>query len=103
MSGPDFYHRTELLPDLADPNVLAITDDLFILMGTGNTLTLPIYQSTDLIDFRLNNTYNPSVVDPFYNYCSLWAPNLVKNGSNFDLHFVAQRVTKNASLSLIHI
>ena len=95
--GPDFYQRTELLLDLADPNVLAINDDLFILMGTADTRVLPIYQSTDLITFQLNNTYNPSAVDPTYDYCSLWAPNLVKNASNLTLHFVGQRVSKGAA------
>ena len=95
--GPDFYQRTELLLDLADPNVLAINDDLFVLMGTADTRVLPIYQSTDLITFQLNNTYNPSAVDPTYDYCSLWAPNLVKNASNLTLHFVGQRVSKGAA------
>jgi beta-xylosidase len=94
--GSDFYQRTQLMPGIADPNVLAINNDLFILMGTANGLVLPIFQSTDLIDFQLNNTYNPSASDSQYDYCSLWAPNLVKNGNGFDLHFVAQRVSKGA-------
>jgi hypothetical protein len=81
---------------IADPNILAISDDLFILMGTANGMVLPIFQSTDLINFQLNNTYNPSASDPVNDYCSLWAPNLVKNDNGFDLHFVAQRVSKGS-------
>jgi len=95
--GSDFYHRTQLMPGLADPNVLAINDDLFILMGTADGKVLPIYQSNDLINFQLNNTYNPSAVDSAYDYCSLWAPNLIKSGANLALHFVGQRVSKGAA------
>jgi hypothetical protein len=82
------------MPGIADPNVLSINDDLFILMGTANGMVLPIFQSTDLINFQLNNTYDPSASDPINDYCSIWAPDLVKNGNGFDLHFVAQRVLK---------
>ena len=85
------------MPGLADPNVLALNDDLFILMGTANGLVLPIFQSTDLINFQLKTTYSPSASDSANDYCSLWAPNLVRNGDGFDLYFVGQRVSKGAS------
>lgn len=92
--GADFYHRTLLMPGLADPNVLALNDDLFILMGTADGTVLPIFQSTDLINFQQKIIYNPSASDSANDYCYLWAPNLVNNGNGFDLHFVGQRVSK---------
>lgn len=95
--GPDFYHRTLVMPGLADPDILAINDDLFILMGTANGLELPIYQSIDLINCQLKTVYNPSAVDPASDYCFLWAPNLSTDGNGYDLNFVAQRVPKGAA------
>jgi len=92
--GPDFYHRRLVMLGLADPDVLAINDDLFILMGTANGLEFPIYESTDLINFQLKTTYRPSTIDEAHDYCFLWAPNLSTHGTGYDLNFVAQRVPK---------
>ncbi|CAF1224027.1 unnamed protein product [Adineta ricciae] len=95
--GSDFYHRTSLIHGLADPDVLAVNDDLFYLTGTSDAFVLPIYQSTDLINFQLKVTYNPSTIDTIYNYCFIWAPDLSKRGTGYDLYFSAQRVTKGAA------
>jgi hypothetical protein len=84
---------------LADPDVLPINDDLFLLMGTADGLVLPIYQSTDLINFQLNSTYDPSASDPDYHYCFVGAPDLVNNGSNFIIYFCAQRALKDIPCS----
>jgi hypothetical protein len=81
---------------LADPDILAINDDLFFLTGTSNALVLPIFQSTDLINFQLKTTYDPSISDPAYKYCLIWAPDLSKRSNGYDLYFSAQRVAKNA-------
>ncbi|CAF0728942.1 unnamed protein product [Adineta steineri] len=95
--GADFYHRTHLMPGLADPDILAVNDDLFFLTGTSNALDLPFFQSTDLITFHLKIIYNPSVTDPQYNYCFIWAPDLSQRGTGYDLYFSAQRVLKGAA------
>ncbi|CAF1237585.1 unnamed protein product [Didymodactylos carnosus] len=94
--GFDFYRRTQLMPGLADPDILAVSDDLFFLTGTSNALVLPIYQSTDLVNFQVKYTYDPSVSDPMYKYCLIWAPDLSKHGTGYDLYFSAQRVSKGA-------
>lgn len=94
--GSDFYRRTQLMPGLADPDILAINDDLFILTGTSNAMVLPIYQSTDLINFQLKRNYDPSIIDPMYKYCLIWAPDLSKRDTGYDLYFSAQRVSKSA-------
>jgi len=59
-------------------------------------MVLPIFQSTDLINFQLKMTYDPSVSDPMYNYCLIWAPDLSKRVTGYDLYFSAQRVSKGA-------
>ncbi|CAF1216587.1 unnamed protein product [Rotaria sordida] len=92
----DFYRRTQLIPGLADPDILAINDDLFYLTGTSNAMSLPIFQSTDLINFHLKITYDPSISDSMYNYCFIWAPDLSKRDGGYDLYFSAQRVSKGA-------
>lgn len=92
--GADFYRRQEIMPGLADPDVLAINDDLFFLSGTSNGMVLPLYESTDLNRFQLKTTYNPTIVDPVHNYCDIWAPDLSKRGSGYDLYFSAQRVPR---------
>lgn len=98
--GADFYHRTEIVPGLADPDILAVHDDLFFLSGTSNAMVLPIYESIDLKQFRLKVTYNPSIIDPMHNYCEVWAPDLSKRGSGYDLYFSAQRVLKSFNCPL---
>ncbi len=80
----DYSHRIQLMPAIADLNVLSINDDLFILMGTANDRVLPIFQPSDLIYFQLNNTYDPSASDPVNDYYFVWTLNLVKNGNAFD-------------------
>uniref|UniRef100_A0A914XCI7 Endo-1,5-alpha-L-arabinanase A n=1 Tax=Plectus sambesii TaxID=2011161 RepID=A0A914XCI7_9BILA len=95
--GADFYHRTELIHGMADPDMIAVNDDLFFLSGTWDGNVLPIYQSTDMKEFQLKTTYNPTSSDFFYTYCMVWAPDLSKRGSAYDLHFSAQRVTKGRS------
>ena len=97
--GSDFYQRTQLMSGLADPSVLSIGDDLFFLMGTADGLVLPIYQSTDLINFQLNITYDPSASDSAYHYCYVGAPDLVNNGNSFILYFCGQRVSKHLPCS----
>ncbi|CAF3835789.1 unnamed protein product [Rotaria magnacalcarata] len=92
-----FYNRIQLIPGLADPDILAINDDLFYLTGTFDGMVLPLFQSTDLINFQLKTTYNPSISDSFYKYCLIWAPDLSKHGTGYDLYFSAQRVLKSSS------
>ncbi len=62
--GSDFYHRTQLMPGLAAPSILAINDDFSIVKGTSNAIVLTIFRLTDMINFQLRFNYDPSVVDP---------------------------------------
>jgi glycosyl hydrolase family 43/SH3 domain-containing protein len=90
--------RQLLVSGLADPGVLKDSDNLFFLSGTyGNTLSLPLFQSTDLQTFTLKRTYNPSAIDSRYDYCALWAPDLSKHNGVYWLYFSAYRVAKGAA------
>ncbi|MCY1033439.1 family 43 glycosylhydrolase [Corallococcus sp. BB11-1] len=89
--------RTLLVPGLADPDVLKENDDLFFLSGTGNGQQLPIYETNDLTTFRLKRAYDPSLADPTYDYCFLWAPDLNKSNGAYQLHFSAHRVPNGAA------
>ncbi|RKH60250.1 glycoside hydrolase family 43 protein [Corallococcus llansteffanensis] len=89
--------RLLLVPGLADPDVYKENDDLFFLSGTGNGGVLPLYESNDLTTFRFKRDYNPSLADPTYDYCFLWAPDLNKSSGAYQLHFSAHRVPNGAA------
>lgn len=91
--------RTLVVPDLADPEIFKEDDDLFFLMGSATVdyVSLPIYQSTDLVNFTLKTRYDPAAVDPAHRYCDLWAPDLSKHNGVYHLYFSANRVPKDAA------
>ncbi len=95
--GDDYHRRTLLVPGLADPDVWKESDDLFFLVGTGSTATLPIYTSVDLALFTEHSQYDPSALDPSYDYCWIWAPDLTKYAGTYDLYFSAHRVANGAA------
>ncbi|WP_246137571.1 family 43 glycosylhydrolase [Myxococcus llanfairpwllgwyngyllgogerychwyrndrobwllllantysiliogogogochensis] len=95
--GGDYGRRTLLAPGMADPDVYKEHDDLFFLSGTGNGWQLPIYETRDLTSFQLKRSYDPSVVDPVYDYCFLWAPDLGKYDGVYQLYFSAHRVPNGAA------
>ncbi|RYE95145.1 MAG: glycoside hydrolase, partial [Myxococcales bacterium] len=96
-AGVDHHRRTLVMPGLADPDVLAIHDDLFVLTGTSTTVSLPFFASTDLVTFTPLATYDPSALDPAHSYCDVWAPDLARQGDTFHLYFSARRVAKGAA------
>jgi hypothetical protein len=88
------YGRQLAVEGLADPDVYKVDDDLYFLSGTSPQDVLPIYTSTDLQTFSLLRRYDPSEHDPLHDYCRHWAPDLDKQGDDYVLHFVANRVAK---------
>ncbi|SEU34034.1 glycoside hydrolase family 43 protein [Stigmatella erecta] len=91
------WERTLVQAGLADPEVYKENDDLFFLTGTGDSRSIPIYETNDLTAFRFKLGYNPSVVDPVYDYCLLWAPDLNKSNGAYTLTFSGQRVANGAA------
>ncbi|NUP10448.1 MAG: family 43 glycosylhydrolase [Polyangiaceae bacterium] len=96
-TSADFYSRSLVMPGLADPDVYKENDDQFFLSGTLTGNSLPIYSSTDLRAFDLAADYAPSAVDPSFDYCYLWAPDLSKHEGIYHLYFSAHRVSKGAA------
>ena len=88
------YGRQLVVEGLADPDVYKVDDDLYFLSGTSPEDVLPIYTSTDLRTFSLLRRYDPSEHDPLYDYCRHWAPDLDRQGDEYVLYFVANRVTE---------
>jgi len=95
--GPDAYTRTLLAPSLADPDIYKEHDDLFFLTGTGSTVTVPIYETSDLINFTEKRIYDPSALDPNHDYCYVWAPDLSKHEGIYHLYFSAHQVADGAA------
>ncbi|MDC0710983.1 family 43 glycosylhydrolase [Stigmatella sp. ncwal1] len=91
------WERTLIQSGLADPEVYKENDDLFFLTGTGDSRSLPIYETNDLTAFRLKLSYNPSAADPVYDYCLIWAPDLNKSNGAYTLTFSGQRVPNGAA------
>jgi hypothetical protein len=91
------WERTLVQSGLADPEVYKENDDLFFLTGTGDSKSIPIYETNDLTAFRFKLGYNPSAVDPVYDYCLLWAPDLNKSNGVYILTFSGQRVPNGAA------
>ena len=52
--------RELVMSHLADPDVFKVSDDLFLLTGTGTTTSFDIHASSDLQTFQLKTTYAPS-------------------------------------------
>ncbi|NOZ86098.1 MAG: family 43 glycosylhydrolase, partial [Deltaproteobacteria bacterium] len=83
-----------VVPGLADPDVIKVDNGLFWLSGTLSGRNLGIYVSSDLIDFNLATTYDPSQKDSGYDYYCVWAPDFAYVNGKYRLYFSAKRVTK---------
>ncbi|MGR6965107.1 family 43 glycosylhydrolase [Geodermatophilus sp. URMC 61] len=88
------YGRELAVAELADPDVYKVDDNRYFLSGTSPQDDLPIYTSTDLRTFSLLRRYDPNEHDSLHHYCHQWAPDLDKQGDDYVLHFVANRVAK---------
>lgn len=93
----DYGRRVKIGEDLADPDVLKIDDDHFVLSGTGPGNVFTFLESTDLITWTKGKTYDPSQKDPAGDYCFTWAPDIVKDGGKVYLYFSAHRGPEGAT------
>lgn len=93
----DYGRRVKIGENLADPDVLRIDDDHFVLSGTGTSNGFTFLESSDLVTWTKGPSYDPSQKDPTADYCFVWAPDIVKSGSKLHLYFSAHRGPKGAT------
>jgi len=74
---------------IADPFVLTFGGKYY-LYGTTNTRDLEVYESTDLVHWKLKGTcYSPGPKS--WGKVDVWAPEVAQNGSKFYLYFSARQ------------
>ncbi len=103
-AGPSCLERTaaygrrfKIAEHLADPDVIALDDGRFLLSGTGSGVSFDFLESSDLVTWRPAGSYDPSRVDPSFDYCFLWAPELARVDGRLHLYFSAHRGPKGAT------
>ena len=87
----DYGRRVKVLENLADPDVIALSDDRYVLSGTGSGIDFEFLESRDLFVWKRVASYNPSVADPSYDYCFCWAPDIASVDGKLYLYFSAHR------------
>lgn len=102
------FQGTLIKKELADPTLFYITTkdstaSFYVMGGTGiNTRVIPLYRSTNGLNFSFWKNYDPSSLDPEYNYCHLWAPEInQKQDGTYVLFFSGLRYKKSESCGSI--
>jgi len=82
--------------NMADPDICRDSDELYFISGTGaDTNSLVISMSSDLVTFEEAFTYTPSAIDPNYDYCCIWAPDIYLTPEGmYNIYFSAKRVAQ---------
>ncbi len=93
----DYGRRVRIAEHLADPDVIELSDDRYVLTGTGSSIDFSFLESSDLVAWRHAETYNPSLADPSHDYCFCWAPDIVQVDGTLYFYFSAHRGPKGAT------
>jgi hypothetical protein len=93
----DYGRRFKISEGLADPDVIELEPQRYVLTGTGTGLDFRFLESSDLVSWTHTATYNPSTVDPSHDYCFGWAPDLVRHDGTLYLYFSAHRGAQGAT------
>jgi hypothetical protein len=72
----DYARRTKVAEGLADPDVIELGDDRYVLSGTGSGFDFEFLESRDLVVWSHAATYDPGAADPGHDYCFCWAPSM---------------------------
>lgn len=95
-AGRDIPETTYTNPVIAksvpDPSVIKAKDGYFYLYGTEDTHNLPIYRSTNLVDWQFIGTAftdatRPHTVRPFAKAGMLWAPDIEYINGQYVLYY----------------
>ncbi|MBW2734274.1 MAG: RICIN domain-containing protein [Deltaproteobacteria bacterium] len=81
------------MENLADPDAL-VDGERVVYSGTWDGRILPLFTFDAAGTRGRLADYDPSAIDPAYDYCSIWAPDIAKLGSSYYLLFAGQRVPK---------
>ncbi len=92
----DYGRRLKIADNLADPDVLKLDDDHFVVTGTGGD-RFDFYESNDLERWTRTTSYVPSAKDPDADYCFVWAPDIVRDAGKLWIYFSAHRGRKGAT------
>lgn len=92
----DYGKRVKIAQGLADPDVIKLSDDRYVLSGTagGQATEFRFLESTDLTTWTPGKVYRPSDLDPAHRYCWMWAPAIVQEGTGVALYFSALQLGK---------
>lgn len=71
-----------------DPDVLQDGTNYY-MVGSGDWYEIHVFESTDLETFTLKVSYNPSTLDPVYEYSYIGAPDISKRDSDYIVTFQA--------------
>ena len=93
----DYGRRLKIADNLADPEVFKLNDDHYVLTGTGTGTGFEFLESRDLVSWTRVASYNPSLVDPAFDYCFCWAPDLAPVDGKLYLYFSAHRGPNGAT------
>ncbi len=93
----DYGRREKIAEHLADPDVLQLGDDRWVLTGTGSGVDFEFLESTDFRRWHRVGSYDPSTTDPSFDYCYCWAPDLVELDGKPWLYFSAHRGPNGAT------
>ena len=93
---PQIVGETLIMPKVADPDVYKENNNSFFLSGTNklDTDIIPIYHSSNLVEFQKINEYDPDLVDPNNDYCHLWAPTITHDDGKYQMFFTTRQTQK---------
>lgn len=92
----DYGKRVKIAEGLADPDVIKLSDDRYVLSGTagGQATEFRFLESTDFETWTPTKVYRPSDLDSAHRYCWMWAPAIVHEGTGVALYFSALQLGK---------
>ena len=93
---PQGFGRKLLVAGMADPDALVVGDALYF-SGTWDGRVLPIHRLDAAGQLSLLLTLDPSAVDPQFDYCDVWAPDLARYQDRFFVLFAAKRVQRGTA------
>lgn len=88
LKTPEFYTNPVVAKSLPDPTILKTKDNVFYLYATENTRNVPIYKSTNLVDWTFVGTAFTDQSRPsFEPKGGIWAPDIEYIDGKYYLYY----------------